>query len=264
MKRFRLFAGPNGSGKSTIIKNARNSLVNGRPLDFGVYVNADDIAVDLAKGTFTFATYEMDKITMVHLAEYASISGLFRNGFNEEALYEAITLTGDNVELNAKNLVEMVAQLLSNFLIDQLLQAGKKCTMETVFSHFSKVQFMEQANSLGYKVYLYFVTTSNPEINVERVKLRVASNGHNVPENRIRERYIKSLDLMYAAAQLAYQAYFFDNSFGPDQHQLVAHFKVTDGKKNWDEFDPATLPGWFIEYYLNKQTHIGRSQTTGE
>lgn len=40
--RLRVFAGPNGSGKTTIIDAVRKARVNGRPVDFGVYVNADE------------------------------------------------------------------------------------------------------------------------------------------------------------------------------------------------------------------------------
>jgi predicted ABC-type ATPase len=49
-KRLRIFAGPNGSGKSTIIHSIRQfKKSNGTPIDFGVYINADDIAAQLRK-----------------------------------------------------------------------------------------------------------------------------------------------------------------------------------------------------------------------
>jgi predicted ABC-type ATPase len=48
--RLRIFAGPNGSGKSSIINSIRNyTKDNGTPLDFGIYLNADDIAKELTK-----------------------------------------------------------------------------------------------------------------------------------------------------------------------------------------------------------------------
>jgi len=148
---------------------------------------------------------------------------------------------------------DAVAQLLSNFLVGELLKSGKKCSMETVFSHVSKLQFMQYAKSLGYKVYLYFVTTADADINVARVAARVALGGHPVSEDRIRDRYVKSLDLMYAAAQESYQAYFFDNSGQQEHHQQIAHFKVVNKKKKWDAYNPDDLPDWFIKYYVNKQ-----------
>ena len=43
-KRLRIFAGPNGSGKSTIINIIRN-----KKIDLGIYLNADEIKVQLEK-----------------------------------------------------------------------------------------------------------------------------------------------------------------------------------------------------------------------
>lgn len=178
---------------------------------------------------------------------------MFRNEFNEQLLRSAIEFDHDHVRLINSKHKDAVAQLFSNFLVGKLLELGKKCSVETVFSHVSKVKFMKKVNELGYKVYLYFVTTADPEINVARVTARVAAGGHNVPEDRIRDRYIKSLDLMYAAAQEAYQAYFFDNSHQQNNRQQIAHFKVVNKKKKWDDFNPDDLPDWFIKYYVDKQ-----------
>jgi predicted ABC-type ATPase len=41
-------------------------------------------------------------------------------------------------------------------------------------SHVSKVLILEKAKKAGYVVNLIFVTTSHPNINVKRVKYRVA------------------------------------------------------------------------------------------
>ncbi len=42
--RLSVFAGPNGSGKTTIIDAVRKARVHGKAVDFGVYINADEIA----------------------------------------------------------------------------------------------------------------------------------------------------------------------------------------------------------------------------
>lgn len=57
--RLRVFAGPNGSGKTTIIEAVRKARVNGRPVDFGLYINVDDIAKALAKG-YDLSPFELD------------------------------------------------------------------------------------------------------------------------------------------------------------------------------------------------------------
>ncbi len=73
-----------------------------------------------------------------------------------------------------------------------------------------------------------------------------------MPEDKIEQRYYRSLDLMFEAAQVAYQAYFFDNSKDGEAFRLFAHFKNLKGEKNWDAMDDASVPNWFIDYYSNK------------
>ena len=41
----------------------------------------------------------------------------------------------------------------------------------------------------GYEVILFFLKLPSEEMAINRVKLRVAEGGHNVPENVIRRRY---------------------------------------------------------------------------
>ena len=49
-------------------------------------------------------------------------------------------------------------------------------------SHISKVEFLREAKRQGYKTYLYYVSTVDPQINIARVKYRVSVGGHPVPE----------------------------------------------------------------------------------
>lgn len=111
---------------------------------------------------------------------------------------------------------------------------------------------MKRAANAGYKVYLYFVSTESAEINKYRVKLRVAKGGHDVPEDRIESRYTRSLDLLFDAAQIAYKAFFFDNSIDEEPYKHFADFTQVDGKKEWDNQDLDDIPEWFKRYYLAK------------
>lgn len=112
---------------------------------------------------------------------------------------------------------------------------------------------MKEAQQRGYKNYLYFVSTKTPKINVSRIKeVRTKQGGHDVPEEKIVSRYYRSLDLLYEAAEWAYQAYFFDNSEFRPNHEPFAHFKVTGGRKHWDNFEGKSVPFWFDKYYLQK------------
>jgi predicted ABC-type ATPase len=79
-------------------------------------------------------------------------------------------------------------------------------------SHRSKIEIMIRAHDAGYDVTLYFVATSDPEINVRRVENRVSTGGHDVPHDRIRKRYERSLGFLAYAALVARRTVAFDNS----------------------------------------------------
>ena len=82
---------------------------------------------------------------------------------------------------------------LAEFIRQQLLANDISFTYETVMSHENKIVFLKQAREKGYRVYLYFVATEDAEINISRVNIRVAKQGHNVAHEVIKKRYYKSL-----------------------------------------------------------------------
>lgn len=203
-----MFAGPNGSGKSTIIKAVRAYRVKGTSVDFGLYVNADDIALSLREGRFDFAQFELEP-TRDEFIRTAIASGLIHKGFTEAELRDCFTLEGGRLILVQVAYDERLAQVLADFLRKALLEARKKFSFETVFSHGSKLDTMRQAAQAGYKVYLYFVSTESPEINKYRVLVRQQQGGHSVPPDKIESRYYRSLEHLFEAAQLTYQTFFF-------------------------------------------------------
>lgn len=249
--RMRVFAGPNGSGKSTIINSIRDHRVNGIPVDFGIYINADEIAAQLRKGTFTFNLYDV-KVTRNEFVSEALESGLIGEHFGEVAFKKSFRYSNNGLIMNGKKYDEEVAQIIADFLRKKLLKERKKFSFETVFSHPGKVEIMKKARAAGYKVYLYFVATESPEINVFRVKkVRVPLSGHDVPENKIRSRYYRSLELLFEASKHAYQAFFFDNS--GDDFRMFAHFKLSaEGNKKWDNLPVTEYPIWFRKHYVQK------------
>ncbi len=250
---MRVFAGPNGSGKSTIINSVRSHKVNGVPVDFGIYINADLIARDLQKGSTSFKRYKVI-ISQEEFVDVALDSGLIGNNFSEKQFLTSFKIRGNVIYLTEPTAYERVAQIIAHVLRKKLLQERKKFSFETVFSHESKVDIMKEAVKAGYKVYLYFVSTNSPEINKYRVKVRVEQGGHDVPKDKIVSRYYRSMGLLHEASQYAYQAFYFDNSEnGTGKQSMFAHFKLDkDGNKKWDEIDRSIVPDWFINYYSSK------------
>ncbi|MFC4231626.1 hypothetical protein ACFOW1_06980 [Parasediminibacterium paludis] len=217
----------------------------------GIYINADDIAVALRQRTFSFKKYNIS-CDLNQLVVFANDSRLINTTFTESLFIDAFTLLDDQLILTNKAALDAVAQIIARFLRTKMLEKRITFSFETVFSHPSNIDIMKEAVDAGYKVYLYMVCTESPEINKYRVSYRVTQNGHNVPPNKIEERYYRSLDLMFPAAQLCYQAYFFDNSKEDSPFNLFAQFKKVNGKKEWDKIDKSDVPHWFIKYYSDK------------
>lgn len=83
---------------------------------------------------------------------------------------------------------------------------------ETVFSHASKLDLIEEARERGYRIFLFHVGVASPELSVARVAERVKEGGHPVPEAKIRARYDRNGPLIRAAVLFADFAHVYDNS----------------------------------------------------
>lgn len=256
--RLRVFAGPNGSGKSTVIKSIREIESSGRLIDVGVYINADDIALALSENSFTFAAYDLSPASD-DFFNFAMVSGLINSEFQLDELKDSVQFEGQIISLLRSSALDRVAQLLARFMREKLLNARRRFSFETVFSHDSNLEIMQRAVTAGYKVYLYFVSTESPEINKYRVALRKRQGGHDVPADKIESRYYNSLSLLYQAAQITYQTFFFDNSISDQPFRLIGHFKKTENGKQWDPVTINDQRTWFEKYYLQVALSKGDS-----
>ena len=113
-------------------------------------------------------------------------------------------------------------------------------------SHDSKINFLEKAKQNNYRIYLYYSATEDPIININRVRNRVALNGHFVNEEKIRDRYFKSLQLLKKAIKISDRAYIWDNS----SIAAVLIAEITNGS-DIELTDKPNTPTWFINYVLD-------------
>jgi predicted ABC-type ATPase len=94
----------------------------------------------------------------------------------------------------------------------QALRQRTSFVSESTFSHASKLALVRQARDAGFRVVVYHVSVRKAELSVSRVALRVGEGGHDVPEDKIRERYERNQPLIRQAVLLADHAVVFDNS----------------------------------------------------
>jgi predicted ABC-type ATPase len=229
--RLRVFAGPNGSGKSTIKDNLP-------PAWLGVYVNADEIEKSArASGSLSLADFkaETDETELREFLRGSSL--LIQAGLVQDT--ERWRVVDHGIDFNGVAVNSYHASVLADFIRHKLLQQRISFTFETVMSSADKVSFLCKAQRAGFRTYLYYVATEDPEINVSRVRHRVATGGHSVPTDKITSRYVRSLDLLYDAVACSDRAYVFDNS--GSERVWVA--EVTDGSEL--EIKTDLMPYWF-------------------
>lgn len=97
-------------------------------------------------------------------------------------------------------------------LRNQLLTDRISFGFETVASTQEKMDFVKRAISSGYEFEFLFMNAGSPEICIERIRQRVAMGGHDVPEEKVRSRYEKTMGYLPEYLQLADSAMVFDNS----------------------------------------------------
>ncbi len=203
---MRVFAGPNGSGKTTILQEIKKYF------NVGVYVNADDIEKELIEQTYIdLEAFKIKEAETKHFQDFVENHSLQEKVKAENYIIDLYLENNRILDPNHET-HSYEASLIADYIRQTLVENGTKLTFETVMSHHSKIEFLQQTKKLGYRNYLYFISTESPLINIERVKQRVKAGGHSVSEDKIESRYYKSIELLKEAIPHTYKTFLFDNS----------------------------------------------------
>jgi predicted ABC-type ATPase len=111
-----------------------------------------------------------------------------------------------------------------------LMGQDESFVFETVFSDpvGDKRRFLQDAVRAGYTVVVCFIGVSSPTVSEERVALRVAKGGHDVPTEKLVSRFPRTLSNLMAAIQELPHVVVFDNEDLETPFRHVATFE--DGK----------------------------------
>ncbi len=80
-----------------------------------------------------------------------------------------------------------------NYLLGSYQSFGVETTLATRYL----VKIIEEAQSMGYEVTILYFWLNSPELAIKRVRDRVASGGHNIPDNVVRRRYVMGLKYFF-------------------------------------------------------------------
>ena len=108
-----------------------------------------------------------------------------------------------------------------------LLEQRESFVFETVFSDpvGDELAFLLRAEKAGYAVVLCFVGLEGPEQSEERVAMRVLQGGHDVPTEKLRERYPRTMGNLRKAIRELPHVLVFDNGDLARPFRKVAAFE---------------------------------------
>lgn len=137
------------------------------------------------------------------------------------------------------------------FQLEAAMRNGTNYAFETTLGARTIPDMLAEA-TLTHDVVMLFCGLSSVEQHIERVKLRVANSGHDIPENKIRERWVTSrANVIKLLPQLS-RLQMFDNSAdaapGQDIPDPVLVLESIEGQLVFPERDDAVAlkatPEW--------------------
>ena len=145
---------------------------------------------------------------------------------------------------------DLEAALKAEELRESMVEQGKDFTFETVLSTDRNLKLLKKAKEKGYFLRCIYVLTSNPEINKTRIDIRESMGGHTVPEEKIKSRYYKALDLVPELVEICDIVHIYENTNVPfrifkKSKDVYFHWE----NKYWNYSDIEKLTG--ISEYIN-------------
>lgn len=224
-KRLRVLAGPNGSGKSTVIDYIQAQYHTGK------FINSDLLQRQLTEiKEISLSNFDLD-VTEERFQDYLHSHGQSWLAKAKEKGKEVHLSFFENKLIVPNTPGDYDAAMAADFIRYQLLEGNNTFTFETVLSDGRKFEFLREAVAKNFKVYLYFVCTGDPAINIARIANRVQRGGHDVPRATVIDRYSKSLSVLPRVIPITYRCFLFDNSTDAEEGTMNLFAEVERGKK---------------------------------
>ena len=156
----------------------------------------------------------------VNGAGKSSVAGgfLLKEGdtfFNPDTVAQQIRNLHPDIPLAMAN---AHAWQIGKALLEQAIAGERDYRFETTLGGRSIAQLLEKAARAGHRLHIWFCGLASPDLHIRRVRSRVSHGGHDIPEEKIRERWNRSRENLIRLLP------------------LIDHLRVID---NSAEFDPA-------------------------
>jgi predicted ABC-type ATPase len=133
-------------------------------------------------------------------------------------------------------------------LLERAIAERLDFAFETTLGGHTISVLLGQALAAGIDVRMWFAGLSSPELHIARVRSRVARGGHDIPEEKIRERYDRSRINLIALMPRLTELRVYDNSVDADPHagrapQAILILHLVKGKIV-EMVDLSKTPQW--------------------
>ncbi|MCH5194369.1 MAG: zeta toxin family protein [Oscillospiraceae bacterium] len=162
------------------------------------------------------------------------------NGSGKSTITDNCNISGKYINADIiqqqNNYTTYDAAVYAESLREACLSGGEDFTFETVLSTTRNLELLKRAKDQGYFIRGFYVLTCSVEINVLRVHSRVKNGGHDVPEDKIRKRYTKALQLLPQFIDVCDICSVYDNSLDiPCRIYKKYHGDIYQANEVWTE-----------------------------
>ena len=176
------------------------------------------------------------------LIAIAGPNGAGKSSFFQTHLAEAgLDFVNADILAERLSLGAYAAASLADDIRRNLVQRRESFVFETVLSDpvGDKLEFLKSAEAAGYVVLLVFIGISDPEISSDRVAMRVSQGGHDVPEEKLKERYPRILsNLKRGLVEIA-------NVWVDDHSDLELGYRLVATREGGQQVKlHGSTPGW--------------------
>jgi len=145
---------------------------------------------------------------------FAGPNGSGKSTITAQMPHYGVYINADDLK-KEYGLTDLEAAQKAEALRNKLVGEKANFSFETVLSTERNLLLLQKAKEKGYEVQCIYILTCKADINVARVRGRVREGGHDVPEDKIRNRYIKALKLLPQIVDVCDKMLIYDNSIMP-------------------------------------------------
>lgn len=155
------------------------------------------------------------------------------NGAGKSTFYESYLADGGLRFINADDLSTAIglspyeAAELAASIRRELVNQRESFIFETVLSDpvGEKVDQLASYTALGYTVVLLFIRIASADESMRRVAMRVCQGGHDVPDEKLRARFDRTLANLHRAIQKLPHVIVYSNEDLCSPYRLVAYYE---------------------------------------